>query len=76
MRDFEMDFDFDFEVGVNCRGTRNFRGDDIYPTLVMGGAQVFTFEREERVKAHCKRIQSALRMQKKARRKKVCMAQN
>ena len=62
MRDFETDFDFDFEfeVGVRCNRTRDFRG-DAYSTLVMGGKQVFTPEREARVIAHQKRIQKELR---------------
>jgi len=67
MRDFEKDFDFDFEEGVKCRRTRDLRNGDDCHTLsgmqesrIAGVEQVFTPEREARIKAHCKRIQKEL----------------
>ena len=72
MRDFEMDFDFKFEEGVGCKRARDFRGgDDCFALSGMSKSrivdieQIFTPEREMRVKAHCKRIQAEL---KKGRR--------
>lgn len=59
MRDFETDFDFDFEAGVGRNRTKELRS-DAYPALVIGGKQVFTSEREARVQAHKRRVQVEL----------------
>ena len=65
MRNFETDFDFDFEEGAGCRETKGLRDGDTYPTLAMGGSQVFTAEREARIKAHCKRVQAELKRRRR-----------
>jgi len=69
MRDFETDFDFDFGEGLGCSRMRSFRGGDVYHPLTIGGEQVFTPEREARVQAHQKRIQSELRRLRNYRRR-------
>lgn len=68
MRDFEKDFDFNFEEGVICQRARDFRNGDDYRTVtgmqksrIIGVEQIFTPEREARVQAHCKRVQAELK---------------
>ena len=68
MRNAEDDFDFDFEEGIDCQRTREFRDGDTYypitgmqPTRVDIVEQIFTPEREARVLDHQKRIQKELR---------------
>ncbi len=66
MRNWEIDFDF--EEGAGCGRTRDFRGgDDCFAvsgkqeSRIVGVEQIFTPEREARIREHCKRIQTELK---------------
>jgi len=62
MRNFEEDFDFEFRRGIAVNRTRDFRDGDVYKTMTIGSgvAEVFNPEREARIIAHQKRVQSEM----------------
>ena len=59
MRNFEMDFDFNFGEGIRCRRTADFRFDE-HENLVHGTAILESKPIPERksVRVHIKRIQT------------------
>ena len=63
MRDFEDDFDFEFEEGaVKCLNMKGFRT-DTYPSMSHGSVATrrLDTEREKRIQAHQKRVQMELK---------------
>lgn len=61
MRDFETDFNFEFEEGIRCRRTVQFRIDKC-PSLSIGTIALKSSSgREARIQAHRKRVQADLK---------------
>ena len=61
MRTFETDFNFEFEEGVRCRRTVQFRIDEC-PSLSIGTVALMSSPgREARIIAHQERIQKGLK---------------